>query len=134
MAGEGSIDADIEEGHGAGVGDGFPISSNLAEGEDYPLEEMVALAVEVLVAENTGQGRARYPHLAGQVSSCCEDLVVDAAAVLFGATDDPATIIVDWHALDRRDATVVRASTTSSWVWVDGDWMGEFELPDGAGQ
>ncbi|MDH3369348.1 MAG: hypothetical protein OEO17_16025, partial [Gemmatimonadota bacterium] len=88
-----------------GLGEGeYPISSNLPEGTDYPLAEMVRLAVDVLAAETTGEGRDQYPHLADQVSVCCVDLTIDGTAVLFGSIQaDPATIIVEWHALDAAD-------------------------------
>ena len=88
---------------GSGEGE-FPISSNLPDGTDYPLADMVNLAVDLLSAETTGQGRDRYPHLADQVSVCCVDFVVDGAVVLFGPSHpDPATIIVEWHALDAAE-------------------------------
>ena len=118
------------------LGEGeFPISSNLPEGTDYPLAAMVQLAVDVLIAETTGEGRDQYPHLADQVAVCCEDFEVDGAVVLFGAAQaDPATIIVEWHAdAAGAETRVVRGSTQTRWWWIDNTWLGEFELPEGVG-
>lgn len=118
------------------LGEGeFPVSANLPNGTDYPLGDMVALAVEVLAAETTGQGREGYPHLADQVVVCCADLVIDGAAVLFGASEtDPATIIIEWHARDVADGVhIVRASTQTRWRWVGGTWLGEFASLQGSG-
>ncbi|MDH5614916.1 MAG: hypothetical protein OEY62_00055, partial [Acidimicrobiia bacterium] len=80
-------------------------------------------------------GRDQYPHLADQVSVCCVDLTIDGTAVLFGSIQaDPATIIVEWHALDAADEVhIVRGSTQTRWWWVDGTWLGEFELPEDVG-
>ena len=116
-----------------GLGEGeFPISSNLPAGTDYPLADMVKLAVDLLLAETTGEARHRYPHLVDQVSVCCVDVVVDGAVVLFGPSHpDPATIIVEWHALDAAERVhVVRGTTQTRWWWVDGTWLGEFEVPE----
>ena len=114
-----------------GLGDGeFPITSNLADGVEYPLGSMVDLAVGLLRAETTGVGRDRYPRLGGRVSVCCEALVVDAAVVLFGPTQtDPATIIVEWHADAVGDEVrTVRGSTQTRWYWSDGVWTVESDV------
>ena len=108
----------------------FPVSSNLPEGTDYPLRAMVDLAVALLDAEVTGAGRENFPHLADQVSVCCEGLEIDGAAVLFGATTaDPATIIIDWHAdAAGEEVRTIRGSTQTRWFWQDDTWVGEYEL------
>lgn len=107
----------------------YPVSSNLAEGVEYPVRAMVELAVALLDAEVTGTNRDGYPHLAELVSVCCERLEVDGAAVLFGATaSDPATIIIDWHAdAAGEEVRLVRGSTRTLWFFRDGTWIGEHD-------
>jgi hypothetical protein len=106
----------------------FPISSNLGEGVDYPLDPMVDLAVGQLRAATTGEGRERYPYLADMLAVCCRDLVVERAAVIFGETPtDPATVLLSWHAIERTSGEVRTSATRSLWWWVDGSWVGEFE-------
>ena len=114
---------------GLAIGE-FPVSSNLPEDTEYPLREMVELATKVLEAEVAGVDSELYPHLSNQVSVCCRNLIIDGAAVLFGATPkDPTTIIIEWHAdaVDPSQPTV-RRSTQSKWFWRDGTWVGEHEL------
>lgn len=103
----------------------FDISTNLPEDSDYPFQNLAVEAVDLLVAELTGEGAESFPHLAGaDLYPCCTEVAIEAVALRFGPAEHPVKVFISWTGTDR-DGELVARTTESLWWWTPEAWQSD---------